>query len=241
MRALKAPLKLEEKPAASRVRGAGKPATAAREAVTADDAPPPAKTRATRTRKPKAEPASAAGISSAKVPPAKKKAPTRAQKGKAKAAAPPKAKAPAKKRETKSKATAQAKPKPKKEKKESTKLPPPLGTVKKVKKTKAEATIPGWNSEGLLLWKCGFFRCSFFSFFRFFFSPIFESLGISDAHQFLIDLFSFQKKKHRAYGDLSRMPKTDSIVAVSLNNGPVQVGDSWRREQGYFSKDEGDW
>ena len=82
-----------------------------------------------------------------------------------------------------------------------------------------------------------FLRCSFFSFFF----SIFESLGISDAHQFFIDLFFLSKKKHRAYGDLSKMPKTDSVVAVSLNNGPIQVGDHWRREQGYFSQDAEDW
>lgn len=37
------------------------------------------------------------------------------------------------------------------------------------------------------------------------------------------------------------MPKTDSVVAVSLNDGPIQVGDPWRRKQGYFAKDEEDW
>lgn len=37
------------------------------------------------------------------------------------------------------------------------------------------------------------------------------------------------------------MPKTDSIVAVSLNNGPIQVGDHWRREQGYGPQDSEDW
>lgn len=54
-------------------------------------------------------------------------------------------------------------------------------------------------------------------------------------------LFSPQKKKNRAYGDLSRMPKTASIVAVSLNNGPIQTGDAWHREQGHFCQDAEDW
>lgn len=37
------------------------------------------------------------------------------------------------------------------------------------------------------------------------------------------------------------MPKTDSIVAISLNDGVIQAGDAWRRRQGYFSKDAEDW
>ena len=37
------------------------------------------------------------------------------------------------------------------------------------------------------------------------------------------------------------MPKIDSICAVSLNNGPIQVGDKWRRSQGFSPQDEEDW
>jgi len=60
---------------------------------------------------------------------------------------------------------------------------------------------------------------------------------------FLISSFFFFlfPQNHRAYGDLSLMPKTDSIVAVSLNDGVIQAGDAWRRRQGYFSKDAEDW
>ena len=80
-------------------------------------------------------------------------------------------------------------------------------------------------------------------FFRpFFFFPFLASHLLS----FFSFLLSFpppkkKHKTHRAYGDLSKMPKTDSIVAVSLNNGVIQTGDKWRRGQGYAPTDAEDW
>ena len=80
-------------------------------------------------------------------------------------------------------------------------------------------------------------------------SGIFAVFFSSSRHPspFLISSFFhlllFQKKKttHRAHGDLSKMPKTDSIVAVSLNDGVIQTGDGWRRSQGYAPADAADW
>jgi hypothetical protein len=82
-------------------------------------------------------------------------------------------------------------------------LPPPLGTAheeKTTKKTKGKAKKPSKDELSRLPgWQV--------------------EKGASDS-----DPGFFWK----AYGDLSRMPKTDSIVAVSLNNGVVQV----RRREG---------
>lgn len=169
-----------------------------------------------------------AAVSSPSVPTPAKKAPV---KKKGKAAPAPEAKAPAAKREKKGKGKAVKKeevpsevsssdededddemkiekPPSKKSKGKSaapeTLLPPPLGTAheeKTTKKTKGKAKKPSKDELSRLPgWQV--------------------EKGASDS-----DPGFFWK----AYGDLSRMPKTDSIVAVSLNNGVVQVK---RREGG---------
>jgi len=170
--------------------------------------------------------------------PAAKKAPTEKGKGKtvskaaAKAAPAPEAKAPAAKRgkAKKGKAAAVKKEKPdddddeeggesmkiekqqppSKKAKATVKLPPPLGTTQKketkkattkTKETKTKKKVKKMSKKELL--------------------ELAERVpgwhvekGASDSDPGFL---------WKAYGDLSRMPKTDSIVAVSLNNGVVQV------------------
>lgn len=187
--------------------------------------------------------------------------PTQAQKGKVKAMSEPEAKAPPERRAKKKKEAEKGKGKIEKEvseeeesdandemeqqpkqqhgKKRTTfTLPPPLGHAFFKENAKGHVD-EGWTVDGNLLWKRVFCFPLTLRFGRkqkqtrvsFFFQPC----------PFLLFLL-FQKKKNRAYGDVSgSMPKTDSIVAVSLNNGPIQTGDAWGREQGHFSKDAEDW